>query len=151
MTVLRLDPARPGRNLASLRRLANLGGPVELEGLDALEPEPALALLEAFLHEPAFTAPVEPFSSLLSALARRREICLWDLHPSEDGSAFLLALPRDRPECMDCPGFPLCQGYAAHAGSCPTWRTLLPALALAARGIARLRAVPSGGPHAHEA
>lgn len=126
--------------LEELRVLAARGVPVRLTGLDGLGPAQAAELLAFFLHDPAVTAPVEPFAGLLKALVLKRETALWDLFPREGGEAFLEALPRNHPECMACACFPICQGYGAWAGSCDTWRCILTGLAKAARDLARLRA-----------
>jgi hypothetical protein len=117
--------------------------------LDALEPAEALARLAHFLHDPAAIAPVEPFAALLAALIHRRETNLWDLLGRDPGP-FLAALPQERPACMACASFPLCQGYGAFRGSCATWREVLPALARAARELRALKTDPSRrGRHAH--
>jgi hypothetical protein len=125
--------------LEAFRRRVAKGEPVTLTGLDRLEPGQAGELLDAFLHDPAATAPIEPFASLLSALVNRQETALWELFPVAGAEAFLRALPREHPDCMVCPCFPICQGYGAWARSCATWLRLLTGLAGAARELRRLR------------
>lgn len=118
--------------------------------LDALTPAEALERLASFLHDPASTAPVEPFAALLSAMLEKREMSLWELHALDPGP-FLRDLPRDHPECCACPCFPICQGYAAFKGSCPTWRGTIDGLARAARELRALKqALPRRrGAHVH--
>lgn len=130
-------------SVEELRRLAETGAPLALAGLDGLEPAEALGLLDLFLHDPAVTAPIEPFASLLSAMIHKRETALWDLLPHADAAmdAFLEALPAERPACLACGCFPVCLGYGAWAGSCGTWLALLTHLAGAARELTHRRAV----------
>jgi len=138
-----LDLAAAADAPGELRRLAASGNPVVLAGLDGLEPGEAGGLLAFFLHDPAVTAPVEPFATLLAAMVHRRGLGLWDLQPgvaqSEAEAGFLRTLPVEQPGCLACSSFPVCQGYGAWAGSCATWRTLLTDLAAAARELGRLR------------
>ena len=124
--------------LKELQRLARLGTPALLTGLDGLAPLDAETLLAWFLHDPAATSPVEPFATLLSAMLHKRELSLWALF-SQEPDAFLKNLPAEHSECLACPCFPICLGYGAWAGSCATWLTLLTGLARAARDLSRLK------------
>jgi len=128
---------------ATLRLLAGQGTPVALSGLDQLAPQEADRLVDFFLHDPDVTGPIEPFATLLGTMLRKEELVLWDLCPPESGpeggiDRFLLALPQAQPDCMSCACFSICMGYAAWAGSCPTWRSILTRIAAAARELARL-------------
>jgi hypothetical protein len=126
-----------------LRERARMGIPMVLD-LEALPPVEASSALDLFLHDPLVTSPIEPFATLLSAMIRKRELGLWDLDSARPDAAsardaFLGNLPREHPCCLECACFPICQGYGAWAGSCATWRTLLPSLAAAARELSALR------------
>ena len=133
--------------LAEARRLAEAGETITLTGLDALEPAEARQLLTLYLHDPAVQRPIEPFASLLGALVRKVRLGLWAFHPEAPRDTILEALPREQPQCMACPSFPLCQGYAAWAGSCATWLALLTGLAEAARELGRLHRSTFGSCH----
>ncbi len=119
---------------AACARLRKLKEPAELRDLDALGPEDALRLLDCFLHDPEVSAPLEPFAALVQAALTRTNLGLWDLHPPQP-EEFLRRLPEDHPECLACPAFPVCEGYGAWAGSCPTWKALVPRIAQAAREL----------------
>jgi hypothetical protein len=134
------DPSPFGE---ALRRQARTGIPIHLD-LDALRPEEASGALDLFLHDPQVTSPIEPFAALLGAMIRKQELGLWDLGSARLGApkvreTFLMNLPREHPGCLECACFPVCQGYGAWAGSCTTWRALLPVLAGAARELSALR------------
>jgi hypothetical protein len=127
-----------------LHHQASIGASVTLLDVDALDPGEASRVLDFFLHDPMVTGPIEPFAALLSAMLRKQEMGLWDLDSTRSGAeasreAFLLGLPREYPQCLQCACFPLCQGYGAWAGSCETWRTILSGLAVAARELSALR------------
>jgi hypothetical protein len=147
-----LDAAR-----AALLALSRDGIPSAVEDVGALSPEEAAALLDLFLHEPSAAAPIEPFAALLSSAVRKRPLGLWDILPglapgsprpvgaldgdsgptSDDVGAeeFLLALPREHPECLACACFPACEAYGAWTGSCATWKAVIEGIARAAREI----------------
>ena len=128
-----------------LRHQARTGTPVALLDIDALDPIEASRVLDFFLHDPLVTSPIEPFATLLGAMIRKQEMGLWALASARPGAAtshaaFLLGLPGEHPRCLECACFPVCQGYGAWAGSCETWRAILPGLAAAARELSVLRA-----------
>ena len=140
-------PKPCGRDLApsweAFRQRARTGIPMDLD-LDALSPGEACRALELFLHDPLVTSPIEPLAALLGAMIRKQELGLWDLDSARPDAAsarevFLAHLPQEHPHCLECACFPICQGYGAWAGSCATWRALLPGLAAAARELTALR------------
>jgi hypothetical protein len=49
--------------------------------------------------------------------------------------AFLIRLPQNEPACLACPFFCFCQGHAAWAGGCRTWRAVFAVLSAAAREL----------------
>ena len=128
-----------------LRRLARAGSPAAIDDLDQLDPAEALLLLDFFLHDPEATETIEPFASILSALHGKRPLGLWDLFPPAPGDGaeeaarerFLRVLPRDHQECMSCRCFPVCEGYAARARACETWKAVISGIAAAARELSR--------------
>ena len=133
---------------AKLRQHSGTGTPVVLSGLDRLEPSEAASLVHFFLHEPAVTSPIQPLAALLTAMLQKRELSLWDIQTVAAGAAaarasFLWALPQARPACRACACFPVCQGYAAWAGSCEAWLAMLTGLAAGARALSHLRPRPS--------
>lgn len=124
--------------------------PRGVAAIERLEPEEAERLADRFLHDPEVTRPIEPFASLLAAFVERRKISLWDLlAPAGDrgrasgqapAGAFLSALPREHPECLECGSFFACEGRAAWTGGCAPWKAVLEKLAAAARELRELAA-----------
>jgi len=157
------DGAEVKRKLLLLSRLRFRGAVVEKLG--NMNPREASSFAEFVLHEPGLNLPVEPFSSVFSALRNRKPVSLWALlgpappdslsqpNSSEAGrviDGFFFSLPRKHPTCPACPFFFFCQGYARWADACPVWRILLEKLFCAARrfGSRRPRCgkpLPGGG------
>lgn len=167
-----LDAASEALALLSRSGLASA-----IEDLEALDGDSARRILDVFLHRAEIVRPIEPFSSLLAAWVRRKEIDLWEAcapsadrlavevsgGPAEEAFAarirerserrgaesFLYALPRERPECLECGSFFACRGYAAWVGACAPWKAVLEGIAAAAREVRVLSGTRRGTAEAH--
>ena len=134
---------------AALLLVSKAGLPCLVEDVDALTPAEARRVVDLFLHDPGVSRPIDPLATILVALIQKKRVSLWDLlGPGADPQSeeFLLALPREHPECLECRYFPLCEGYGAWARTCETWREVLAGLAAAARRLSRLRENPGQPP-----
>lgn len=107
-----------------LSSLCAQGTPVTCTGLDRLDPVKACLLMDFLLHDPDVSAPVEPFTSLMTALEAHQDVSLWDLLPHGQAQTEERGAGRGH-----CRFFAMCHGYGRATGTCAAWKAVMTRLA----------------------